>query len=356
VRSDRGTLTITTRPITVKANDVSRVYGDSTPAFSLALSSGTFASGDGFADLGGTPSFDTGAPASGHQAVGSYPIVVSGLTSSNYAISYATGSDRGTLTITTRPLTVTVDDKSKTYDGNPFTAFTSSITGFASGENESVISGSVGYGGTATTAINTGNYAISGDVSGLSAANYSFGAATSGNLTSNQRAITVTADPKSKVFGTADPPLTYQLTSGSLVSGDGFSGSLTRDPGELVGSYPIRKGTLTAGPNYNLTYVGANLTITAWNADGKGFYAPVGIANSLFVAAPGALPTPNSSTIWNTVKGCQTVPLKFNVYAGTVEKTSLTDILSFTQASVPCISGDGTDPVDITTTGNTSLR
>ena len=72
----------------------------------------------------------------------------------------------------------------------------------------------------------------------------------------------MTADAKSKVYGTADPSLTYQVTSGSLVTGDSFSGALTRATGENVGSYPILQGTLTAGTNYTLTYVGANLTIT----------------------------------------------------------------------------------------------
>ncbi len=33
-------------------------------------------------------------------------------------------------------------------------------------------------------------------------------------------------------------------------------------PGENVGSYPITQGTLGAGANYALNYVGANLTIT----------------------------------------------------------------------------------------------
>jgi hypothetical protein len=111
--------------------------------------------------------------------------------------------------------------------------------------------------------------------------------------------------------------------------------------------------------NYSLSAVNtAVASITAWNATGKGFYAPVGVANSIFVpASPTAtLPSPNTATIWNTVKGGQTVPLKFNVFAGTVEKTALTDIAAFTEASVPCTSGDGEDPVDITTTGNTSLR
>jgi hypothetical protein len=84
-------------------------------------------------------------------------------------------------------------------------------------------------------------------------------------LTIAARPIAVTADAKSKVYGTADPQLTYKVTSGSLVSGDSFSGALTRDPGEsVVGSpYAIRGGTLSAGSNYDLTFVGSNFTITA---------------------------------------------------------------------------------------------
>jgi len=38
------------------------------------------------------------------------------------------------------------------------------------------------------------------------------------------RPITVTADAKSKTYGDADPALTYQITSGSLVTGDSFNG------------------------------------------------------------------------------------------------------------------------------------
>ena len=42
--------------------------------------------------------------------VGSYRIDVSGLTSTNYAITYATGTDRGLLTITARPITIKAND------------------------------------------------------------------------------------------------------------------------------------------------------------------------------------------------------------------------------------------------------
>jgi gliding motility-associated-like protein len=84
---------------------------------------------------------------------------------------------------------------------------------------------------------------------------------TGANLTIGTRAITVTADAKSKNYGDADPSLTYQITSGSLVGSDSFSGSLTRDAGENVGNYAIKKGTLSLNSNYNLSFTGANLAI-----------------------------------------------------------------------------------------------
>jgi hypothetical protein len=260
-------------------------------------------------------------------------------------------------------LTVTADNKSKTYDANPFTAFTRTITGFVNGENDSVVSGTVTYGGSAVGAVNAGSYTIIPDVSGMGATNYTFKAA-NGTLTINKRPITITADAKSKLFGDPDPPLTYQLTSGTLAGTDSFTGALSRDPGEGVGQYNILQNTVkvsdgNSGNNYAINYIGAKLTIGAWNAQGKGFYAPVGVDNSVFVAAPGTPPTVNATGTWNTVKGGSTVPLKFNVFAGSVEKTSLADIKGLTAQKLNACSTSGTadlDPVDFTTTETTSLR
>jgi hypothetical protein len=78
--------------------------------------------------------------------------------------------------------------------------------------------------------------------------------------TVNQKVLTVTAEAKSKVFGAADPALTY--TSSGLVDGDSLSGSLARAAGENVGTYAISQGTL-ANANYSISFTGASLTITA---------------------------------------------------------------------------------------------
>jgi hypothetical protein len=75
--------------------------------------------------------------------------------------------------------------------------------------------------------------------------------------------LTVTANPQSKAAGAVDPLLTYQVTTGNLFGNDALSGLLMRDAGETVGAYPIRQGSLTAGPNYALTFINSVLFITA---------------------------------------------------------------------------------------------
>ncbi len=57
---------------------------------------------------------------------------------------------------------------------------------------------------------------------------------------------------QSKVFGSPEPVISYTVTSGALVNNDAFKGSLTRQPGEDVGTYMIKRGTLGLSNNYNL--------------------------------------------------------------------------------------------------------
>jgi hypothetical protein len=74
--------------------------------------------------------------------------------------------------------------------------------------------------------------------------------------------ITVTADNKTKVVGEPDPLLTYSYLPGLLLPGDNFTGELTREPGENVGSYAIQRGTLSLSNNYNLFFVEGTFTIS----------------------------------------------------------------------------------------------
>ncbi|MFL9831833.1 MBG domain-containing protein, partial [Flavobacterium sp. ST-87] len=75
--------------------------------------------------------------------------------------------------------------------------------------------------------------------------------------------ITVTANSsQTKIYGENDPVLTYTVTP-DLLSGDSFTGTLTRDAGENIGTYAINQGTLSAGDKYLITYVTNDFAITA---------------------------------------------------------------------------------------------
>ena len=99
---------------------------------------------------------------------------------------------------------------------------------------------------------------------GNGGANYAITFANDTTGVISQWTLTVTADSgQAKIYGTPDPILTYTVTSGSLQPGDSFSGALARTAGENVGITAINQGTLTAGPNYTITFVPANFTIVA---------------------------------------------------------------------------------------------
>ncbi len=78
------------------------------------------------------------------------------------------------------------------------------------------------------------------------------------------RYVTVVADSKTKLYGQPDPEFTYQVTDGSLLSGDAFSGALTRQLGNNIGTYAILQGTLSLPEYYEMTYVVSMLTITGY--------------------------------------------------------------------------------------------
>lgn len=119
----------------------------------------------------------------------------------------------------------------------------------------------------------TGNCAVTGDTVSITGAgsctitasqagdgDYNAAENVSRTFAIGTKAITATADAKAKVYGAADPALTYTLND-SLVGTDSLSGSLARDSGENVGAYAINQSTLAASSNYDLTYVSGTLAV-----------------------------------------------------------------------------------------------
>ena len=185
-----------------------------------------------------------------------------GNTASNWEASAPVAASDWTFALT-QSQTITFGSLSaKTYGDDSFAldATASSglgITYVSSDPTVASISGST------VTLLKAGSATITASQAG----NSSFSAATSvpQTLTVNRKGITVTADGQTKEYGSDDPALTF-VTSG-LVGSDSVSGSLARAAGESVagGPYSITQGGVTnaANANYDITFVGASLAVTA---------------------------------------------------------------------------------------------
>ncbi|QQT25174.1 MBG domain-containing protein [Sphingobacterium spiritivorum] len=164
------------------------------------------------------------------------------------------------INVVQKALTITANNFNKMYDAQSYSTGNGvSYNGFVNGENEQNLQGALSYTGTAIGAKNVGSYFIT--PGGYTSANYAI-TYLDGSLTITKANLTVMADAKTKVFGTADPALTYKVTG--MVNNDAatvVTGTLKRAAGENVGTYAISNNDLTAS-NYTITYTGANLTIT----------------------------------------------------------------------------------------------
>ena len=157
----------------------------------------------------------------------------------------------GYQTITPAPATVVADNKSKTY-GDTDPTLTATVTG-------SVESETIAFTLSRTEGENVGTYPIS--VTLGSNPNYEVATAP-GSFTITPATAMVMADNKEKVRGTPDPLLTATVTG--LKNGDSesvISDTITREPGDTVGTYAITPSGAIKQGNYNITYLPGVLTI-----------------------------------------------------------------------------------------------
>ena len=148
------------------------------------------------------------------------------------------------------------------------------------------------------------------------------------------------------------------LVGGPAANGSYYFGSVPAEPtcnasdalSGLAGScsvsgYSTAVGTHTVIASANDKAGNSNsasrtYTVLPWAL--RGFYAPVDMGTSVV----------------NTIKGGSTVPLKFEIFAGSNEMTDTVAVTSLLAKQVPCTNfgGDAIDEIEVTATGGTSLR
>ena len=250
------TLTVTHKPVTVTANNKSKVFGEKDPELTATVA-GTL--GDDTVDY--TLSREAG------ENVGKYTITPSGKAEQgNYSVTYATG----TLTITSQSIDPGTDQNPNpdytgakvdspsdaVYDGNEH-KWIPTVTDKADKKLKAGTDYTVEYLAKNFKDVGTIKVVITGK------GNYTGTVTRTYKIT--PKSVTVTANDKTKVFGESDPKLT--ATVAGTLGNDTVDYKLSRKDGEAVGKYTITASGKAEQGNYSVTYVAGTLTITSQSID-----------------------------------------------------------------------------------------
>jgi hypothetical protein len=149
--------------------------------------------------------------------------------------------------------------------------------------------------------------------------------------------LTVPANITASATSTSGAVVTYVATATDLVDG-----SVTPDCSPASGStFPIGATTVncSATDAHGNTSAEQSFSVQV-NVQKAGFYQPV-----------------DMNGVWNTVKNGSTVPLKFELFAGSTELTTTNYVQGFSAQAVACpTNGFVADAIEVLATGSTVLR
>jgi len=294
VPGSKGKLTINRAPLTANVSDETMTYGDSSiPAFHVTGYNG-LTNGDTDSVVTGSLSCDSAS----HDA-GTHSVTCSGLSASNYTLSYHGGS----LTVNKATLSVNAADKSKTY-GDPDPTPTWTYSGFKGSDN----SGNTTINGNAVCSIaahpnDAGQYpdVITCAPGDLNAANYAFATGSKGKLTIGKADQTISMSISTKTLGTTfDPGAT--ASSGLPVSYAAAPASVCVIDSGNVKTVGVGQCKVTASQGGNGNFNAAPSVDSTFNVIYRwdGFLQPVN-------------DTAHTGGYESKFKTGSTVPLKFQV-------------------------------------------
>jgi hypothetical protein len=268
---DPGFLQVDPKEVQVIADPRTRLYGDANP--NLTVRYFGFAYGQDINTAGVTGSASVSTLLNGTTGVGVYneslTVNANGLSAQNYTFTGVSG----TMTITKAPLVVTAINQSRTYGDTTIVTDGTSyvISGFRNGEDAATanVTGiptiSVSPTVTATSNVGTYNGAILVNGGTLNAANYEFttaGNLIAGNLTVTRALLDVIVDNQYRVYGSADPVLTYSF--------NGFKNSQTLATSGVTGAAAVSiaaagRGALADAGTYDITGLAGSLASTNYS-------------------------------------------------------------------------------------------
>jgi hypothetical protein len=253
------TITVTGKPITVKADAKNKQYGDSDPSLTSQITSGSLESGD---SLSGMLARNAG------ENVGLYSITQGTIDNANYMITFI----GDTLTVTAIQLTLTVTAPDKQYDRDVDTSLTiGSLTGVISADSGLVTIDATKISGTfANTTVANGKTVTlaiaSGILTGSKSGNYTLATPSNPTASITKAPATVTAANKTVTAGATLTSISYSVSG--IIAGDPtdpFTGitclsdyDLTNDDSTTARYTHCSGGSAT---NYVASYVDGSVTI-----------------------------------------------------------------------------------------------
>ena len=266
-----GALTITKAPLTIKTKNYTIKQGDDLPTFEAEYSG--FKNDETSSVLTTLPTISTTATSASEP--GTYDIIVTGASATNYDISYV----KGTLTITKADeIVVTAKSYSRHYgEANPTFEYTSS---------SAALSGTPSITCAATVASPVGNYDIVASKGTVTNYNVTY---VNGTLTITKAPLTIKA--KSYTIKQGDDLPTFEAEYSGFKN-DETDAVLTKKPtittsatsSGAPGTYDIVVADASA-TNYDITFVKGTLTITQADAiivTAKNYSREYGEANPTF--------------------------------------------------------------------------
>lgn len=203
IQYETGTLIINKAPLSVIADNATKIYGDNNPQFTLSYS--------GLKNNETSPemitNFNISTEALKTSNVGEYNITVSGGEAKNYEITNYTN---GKLSITKATLTITANNTTKVYgDANP--SFDFSCMGLKNNDaKDEIFTTNPTISCSATNESNTGNYDIT--ISGGETYNYEITDYVSGTLSITKAPLTIISNNYTRLYGDANPIFEYTCT------------------------------------------------------------------------------------------------------------------------------------------------
>ncbi len=307
------TLTVQKAPLTIKAADASREYGQPNPVFQLSYQG--FVNNDDATALltpaiGGTAATTTSAP-------GAYPIIPYNATAANYNITYASG----TLTVTTASQTIQFGPLQGVYIGNADfdpAAVTSSglpVTYTSSNPNVATISNGLIHIVNAGTTTITASQAGNGD--------YLAASSVQQTLTVSGLQTTISLPPlSSMVYGA--PDFTVAATTNNNTTAIVYSSS---NPAVA---------TIAANGVIHLTGAGAT-NITASQAGNASYGSASSVPQTLNVTKAPLVVTAYNQTVY---QGQTPAPFVIG-YSGFVNGDDTTVLTAKAMGSTPANTGSG---------------